>query len=151
MWNTNVISLNQIDTDNLTFEGLRKKYGTGRAYTISGKGRDKKEGYRHGVMTDYGDIELSDWKKLARMLIQRAGEENIQKWLYEWFTENGFWIRGDENIEDYSLEIHIARLFDKPEWRDYEAFNRKYRPEIFASSDENNSENERSLHNDKCE
>lgn len=28
MWSTNVISLNQIDTDNLTFEGLRKKYGT---------------------------------------------------------------------------------------------------------------------------
>lgn len=151
MWNRSTVTIGEIDTDNLTFEGLRKKYGTGRAYTISGKGRDRKTGYRRGVMTEYGDVELSDWKKLARMLIKRAGEENIQKWLFEWYTDNGFWIRDDENLDDYSLETHIARLFDDPKWCYYEHFNRRYRQEIFAASDENNSENERSLHNDECE
>lgn len=151
MWNRNMVTLNQIDTDNLTFEGLRKKYGTGRAYTISGKGRDKKEGYRRGVMTEYGDVELSDWKKLAYMLIERAGEEKMQKWLREWYENEVSWLRDDEDREAYALEIHIARLFDDPKWSDYERFNCKYRPELLASSDENNSENERSLHSDECE
>ena len=31
-----------------TFEDLRVHFGTGRAYTISGKGRDRVMGYRVG-------------------------------------------------------------------------------------------------------
>ena len=143
--------IDQIDTENLTFADLRKHYGTGRAYTISGSGRDRKTGYRIGIMTNVGDLEVSDWKKLAYMLIERAGEEKMQKWLREWYKNNVSWLRDDEERETYVLVIHIARLFDNPEWCDYERFNRKYRPEIFASSNGNNSENERSLHNDKCE
>ena len=36
----------------LTFADLRVHYYTGRSYLISGEGRDKVFGYRHGVMTD---------------------------------------------------------------------------------------------------
>lgn len=35
----------------LTFADLRVHYYTGRSYLISGEGRDKVFGYRHGVMT----------------------------------------------------------------------------------------------------
>ena len=38
----------------LTFADLRVHYYTGRSYLISGEGRDKVFGYRHGVMTDIG-------------------------------------------------------------------------------------------------
>lgn len=40
----------------LTFADLRVHYYTGRSYLISGEGRDKVFGYRHGVMTDIGDL-----------------------------------------------------------------------------------------------
>lgn len=40
----------------LTFAALRVHYYTGRSYLISGEGRNKVFGYRHGVMTDIGDL-----------------------------------------------------------------------------------------------
>ena len=43
----------------LTFAALRVHYYTGRSYLISGEGRDKVFGYRHGVMTDIGDLPVS--------------------------------------------------------------------------------------------
>ena len=43
----------------LTFSDLRAHYGTGRAYLISQKGREKKYGYRKGIQTDIGDLEVS--------------------------------------------------------------------------------------------
>lgn len=40
----------------LTFAALRVHYYTGRSCLISGEGRNKVFGYRHGVMTDIGDL-----------------------------------------------------------------------------------------------
>ena len=45
----------------LTFADLRVHYYTGRSYLISGEGRDKVFGYRHGVMTDIGDLPETEY------------------------------------------------------------------------------------------
>lgn len=45
--------------DTVTFEQLRHRYGTGRSFTIKNSQGDKKTYYRHGVMTEIGDIEES--------------------------------------------------------------------------------------------
>lgn len=144
-----IVRIDQIDIEKLTFVDLRKHYDTGRSYTISGSGRDRKTGYRQGVMTDIGDIELSDWKKLVYMLIERAGEEKMQRCLYEWVKDNIPWLHNDKDREAKALEMHTMRLFDNPKWTNYEAFNGKYRPELLKAA--TNSENERSQHNNECE
>ena len=59
----------------LTFADLRVHYYTGRSYLISGEGRDKVFGYRHGVMTDIGDLPEAEWTRLAKQLIRQSGEQ----------------------------------------------------------------------------
>lgn len=58
-----------LDVKKLTFEDLRYLHGTGRSYVISGTGHDRKTGYRTGVQTNVGDIEVSEWKELMKELI----------------------------------------------------------------------------------
>ena len=67
----------EISSDGLKFEDLRKRYGTGRSYTISGSGKNRVTGYRTGVMTNIGDIEVSQWERLVHELISRNQEEEL--------------------------------------------------------------------------
>ena len=53
----------------ITFADLRVHFGTGRAYTISGKGRDRVMGYRVGMQCNLGDIEVSEWIAKVKELI----------------------------------------------------------------------------------
>lgn len=61
----------------LTFADLRVHYYTGRSYLISGEGRNKVFGYRHGVMTDIGDLPEAEWTRLAKRLIRQSGEQEL--------------------------------------------------------------------------
>ena len=58
------MSLTQKPIEELKFSDLRVHYGTGRSIHVSGTGRDKKFRYRHGAMTDLGDLEISEWNSL---------------------------------------------------------------------------------------
>ena len=64
-----------------TFEDLRVHYGTGRAYTISGKGRDRVMGYRVGMQCNLGDIEVSQWIAMVKELIVQTGEQELYEQL----------------------------------------------------------------------
>ena len=57
-------------------------YYTGRSYLISGEGRDKVFGYRHGVMTDIGDLPEAEWTRLAKQLIRQSGEQELYQQLF---------------------------------------------------------------------
>ena len=120
--------------EELTFSDLRYRFGTGRAFIISGTGRDKKYGYRHGVMTSIGDIEISEWKELMRALISRCGEEELHTQLCEWEMENTPWSHTKAETLENALELHSMRIFDDPQWVDFIPFNRKYRPEVIAKA-----------------
>lgn len=125
--------------EDLSFEDLRKRYGTGVGYLISDHGRGRKTyGYRLGIMTQIGDIELSVWRKLMRNLIEKAGEQNLYDTLKEW-VRSFPWLKDEEDIEQYALELHSARIFDNAQWVDYLEFNQRYRPETFTK--ENSNEN----------
>lgn len=115
-----------------TFHDLRHKYHTGRAYIISGSGRDKKMGYRHGVMCEIGDIEESKWVELMQDLITRYGEQELHQHLVEW-VENYPWNYTKYQIKMYALELHSSRIFDNEEWVNFIQFNQKYRPEILQN------------------
>lgn len=112
----------------LTFADLRLHFSTGRSFIKSGSGRDAVYGYRHGVMTDVGDIEESARAQLMMDLIKRSGEEGIQMQLRLWAKENCAWLHSKKEIEMYALELHSSRIFDNPQWVDYDLFNREYRP-----------------------
>lgn len=128
------MSLAHKPIEDLKFSDLRVHYGTGRSFLISGTGRDKKYGYRHGMMTDLGDLEISEWKALITALIEYHGEQELQEQLLQWCRDGGWPSRKDE-LEAHALELHAARLFDNPAWADYIPFNRKYRPEVLGSAD----------------
>lgn len=113
-----------------TFSDLRVHYETGRAYLISQYGREKKYGYRNGVQTDIGDLEVSEWKRLVCELIERSGEKELQEQLVGWVKAHCMWLHTKEEVELYALKLHASRIFDNKEWVDYIAFNQAYRPKI---------------------
>ena len=99
----------------LTFSDLRIHYYTGQSYLISGEGRNKVFGYRHGVMTDIGDLTEDERARLAKRLIEQAGEQELYQQLLVWEKEHSHWKRKELAFELDVLSLHIARLPDNRE------------------------------------
>lgn len=118
----------------VTFETLRVRYGTGRSYLIHTEGRHKVYGYRKGVMTGLGDLELKEWRRLATELVETSQEQQLYRNLLEWGKEHNNCSRSDSELEIETLELHMGRIFDDPLWVGYIPFNRKYRPEVLDPS-----------------
>lgn len=118
----------------ITFETLRVHYYTGQSYLIRSEYRHKVYGSRNGIMTDLGDLDQEEWKRLAQQLIQSSGEVRLQAALLEWIQEKTHWIHGKQEQEQHALELHMSRIFDRPEWVDYIPFNRRYRPEVLKTA-----------------
>ena len=113
----------------LTFEDLRGHFGTGRAYTISGKGRDRVMGYRVGMQCNLGDIEISEWKAMVRTLIEQTGEQALFEHLLTYLKEQNYAKVSKTELEQEALELHAARIFDDQLWVNFIPFNRRFRPE----------------------
>ncbi len=120
------------------FSDLRKHYGTGQSYLIS-QNPEKKYGYRIGVQTNIGDIEVSEWQRLVEELIERNGEQGLFAQILEWEKLYGF-SRNAKEAKQQALELHAARIFNNEDWCDYIAFNEKYRPEILRNKGEQKNE-----------
>ena len=117
----------------LTFADLRVHYGTGRAYTISGKGRDRVTGYRSGMMCNLGDIEVSEWCEMVKNLIMQKGEQELHQQLIAHMKEHHFLKQTKAELEQEALELHAARIFDDPLWVDFIVFNQRFRPEVLRT------------------
>ena len=111
----------------LSFSDLRVHFFTDVSVRRLGDQRSKSSGYRNGVMTGLGDLEFPVWETLVRDLIHRSGEDELLNSLIAWL-EGTPWLHTKRDKELYALELHAARIFDNPNWVDYAAFNRKYRP-----------------------
>lgn len=121
-----------IQANGITFENLRYHYGTGRAYTISGTGRNRVTGYREGVKTNLGDLEISEWMDLMQQLIEKSGEQAIYAALIEWLTEHNYRKASKSEIAREAMVQHSYRIFDNEEWVDFIPFNRRYRPQALS-------------------
>lgn len=122
--------IEDINPAEITFDGVRKMYGTGRSFTTVNSQGEKKSHYRNGCMTAIGDIEESVWKQMVRQLIIRENETELFRNLKSWLKDSKMMFRDANELEDYTLELHAARIFDCNEWVGYVDFNTKYRPEI---------------------
>lgn len=109
------------------FSDLRVHYGTGQAYTITNNYK-KVQWYRNGVQTNIGDIEVSEWKRLAKRLIEQSGEQEIFEQLKSWITDNKNLISYND-LEYSALKLHMSRIFEDEGWCDFLSFNKKYCPE----------------------
>ena len=120
--------------ENITYEDIRLLYHTGK-FVRDYSSQDKKAGkYRIGVMTKLGDIEEKDWIRYAEELVRRNSEEDLFKQLKSWYRQTTPWLRDEKDLHRYSLECFVARIFDNPNWVDYEAFNRRHRPELLTKT-----------------
>lgn len=117
--------IEQIDISNLTFENLRVYYGTGQAILLSGSGRNKKYGYRSGIQTELGDIEISVWRKLAKRLVIRNNDQKLLSCYKKWLKNTKNWLKPEE-IEREALEMYTYQMKDNTEWYDYKAFNESW-------------------------
>lgn len=122
--------MEDINLDEIAFSSVRKMYGTGRAFTFKNSQGDKKTRYRNGCMTAIGDIEKSVWQQVVRELILRENETELFRNLKRWLKDSKMIFRDENELEDYALDLHAARIFDRPEWVGYVDFNTKFRPEI---------------------
>lgn len=123
-----------IEKKEITFSDVALQYRTGRAYTISGAGRDRVPGYRSGVKCALGDIEESEWCELVRKLIQDAGEQELHRQLSEFVREEYPWCRSKKEVEREALDLHARRIFDNESWVLFVRFNQRYRPEFLVGS-----------------
>lgn len=127
------ILINRMEDINLaeiTFSSIRKRYGTGRAFTFRNSQGDKKTHYRNGCMTEIGDIEESVWQQVVRELIKREHETELFRNLKCWLKDSKMIFRDENELEDYALDLHATRIFDCSDWVGYVEFNTRYRPEI---------------------
>ena len=79
-------------------------------------------------------LKSQSGKAMVRELIQEAGEEELFQQLLEWIRERILWLKTEKERENYALELHASRIFDKEEWVDFVPFNRKYRPDRLTSA-----------------
>ena len=120
--------------ENVTYDDIRLMYHTGKFIRDYGS-QDKKAGkYRIGVMTKLGDIEEKDWIRYAEELVRRNSEEDMFKQLKSWYRQTTPWLRDEKDLHRYTLECFVARIFDNPNWVDYEAFNKCYRPDFLTKT-----------------
>ena len=120
--------------ENVTYDDIRLMYHTGK-FVRDYSSQDKKAGkYRIGVMTKLGDIEEKDWIRYAEELVRRNNEEALFKQLKNWYRQTTPWLRDEKDLHRYSLECFVARIFDNPNWVDYEAFNRRHRPDLLTKT-----------------
>ena len=120
--------------ENVTYDDIRLMYHTGKFIRDYGS-QDKKAGkYRIGVMTKLGDIEEKDWIRYAEELVRRNSEEDMFKQLKSWYRQTTPWLRDEKDLHRYTLECFVARIFDNPNWVDYEAFNERYRPDLLTKT-----------------
>ena len=117
--------------EDLTFDDIRIHYGVGKSLS-EGQGRYKKHSYWSGVQTNIGEIELSEWTVLAREFVEFKGERALFEQILE-YTNSCKWLKRSDEKKQYALELHCARIFDKPGWVGYLSFNRKYRPECIQT------------------
>lgn len=115
----------------LTFADIRVHHYTGQAFIKSGQGRDAVYGYRHGLKTNVGDLDPAVWLEAANSIIEREGETELLQYLIEWEQETvPYFYKTKQELVQRATEMHVARLFDNPEWVDFVRFNQRYRPEV---------------------
>lgn len=116
-----------------TFDDLRYQFGSGRSYLISGEGRNRKYGYRRGVVCKLGDIERHEWEQMMLDLIHRSGEDELFQHLSLWYKESCALHKSENEIKRSALIWHSLRLFDDPAWVDYLKFNQRFRPQTLEN------------------
>lgn len=126
-------SYTEVDAATVSFSDLKWRYGTG-IDTSTGKRWYKVHSYRYGVMTKLGDIEVSVWYQLMEQLIERENEQWLLDALIQWKREHGYQKRSASELRKEALQSHSHRLFDRPEWVDFVAFNKQHRPEVYAQA-----------------
>lgn len=125
-------SVKEVDASKLTFADLRWKYSTGETYTKKRGGKNF-EYYIPGVMTEIGDIRRDVWEQLMYDLIVRSGEEELYRQMYAWFKDGVMYYSSEAETKKIVLRSYSLRLFDDPEWCNYIAFNKKYRPWVLQN------------------
>ena len=126
--------MNEYGTKEAAFADLRVHYGTARSYLISGSGRNRVTGYRNGVMTNLGDLTLSEWTQKIQTLIAEHQEETLQENLLLWLREHNYTRDSLQELREEALKLHAARIFDNPLWVSYIPWNRRFRPEALDES-----------------
>lgn len=111
-----------------SFQELSVHYGVFHSENISRIPRKKQIVTKECVMTDIGETEVAEWKRLIKETIREAGEEELFQNLYDWVLEGCAWLHTDSEREYHALELHAKRNFDNREWAGFVGFNRRYRP-----------------------
>ena len=66
-------------------------------------------------------------------LIVRSGEEELYRQMYAWFKDGVMYYSSEAETKKIVLRSYSLRLFDDPEWCNYIAFNKKYRPWVLQN------------------
>ncbi len=124
----------EIDVSQIGFDQLRLRYYVGRCHSRF-SGRYKEYTYINYAQTDLGEIELPAWRKLAQQMIEYHHEEQLQEQLFEWVSEHNYCRNSKPELLQESLELHMSRIFDNPNWVGFVSFNQRYRPDILRQTE----------------
>ena len=110
------------------FENLQWWYSVFRVSSKKTQSGRREYPSRESVQTKLGELEQDEWIRRAKNLIRDSGELSLQDALQEYVRSCIPWLHSEEEQEVYALKLHMARIFDNPEWVDYSEFNERYRP-----------------------
>lgn len=91
-------------------------------------------GYRHGMMTNLGDLDPEKWSHMVKRVIEREGEQDLFKALLSWVKDHDVLRLSKSEQEEKALILHASHIFDNEGWVDFVAFNRKYRPHLLKDA-----------------
>lgn len=102
-----------------------------------GKGREKIEETRSGIICNLGDLEQSDWIDKMETLIKESNEWDLQEHLREYVAALPWCNPRLKNYDQYvrldALILHSHRIFDDELWVNFINFNEKYRPDALKN------------------
>ncbi len=102
------------------YESLRVTLHTGRWVGESGS---RYGHYRSGIRCKLGDIVEDEWVKLAEDAIMENGDVAEFERLKKFIKENISWLKKEEDLHKYTLEIFVNGVHKDPAWWGYGEFD----------------------------
>ena len=125
-------SLQDIDLETVPAQALAQKVVSGQPRAM-GTGHDKKKVYRHGAVTELGDIELSIWIRAAEYVVHREGWDEELQHMTACFEAANL-ATSIQSSHSMALDAVLSGLFRDPKWVFFIEYNRQYHPELLETA-----------------
>lgn len=108
---TIIICEKEYSLKELNYSDLIIHFHTGRAVFLGGTGRNKQYGYRTGVKTNLGDVEISEWLSVVQKLIEFKGDTAECMEILSKVKNSMPWLKTEQEQIECALNLFLRKSF----------------------------------------